>query len=80
MKNIFCSIGNGITCRTCKKILIYFLVNGKILMWIVFKLSIDISLSNENKAQRTTMIRTFKHLVKKKRCVKKESIQSMTLD
>lgn len=49
-------------------------------MWIVFKLSIDISLCNENKEQRTTMVRTFKHLVKKKRGVKKESIQSMTID
>lgn len=75
MKNIFCSIGNGITCRTCKKILIYFLVNGKILMWIVFKLSIDISLSNENKAQRTTMIRTFKHLVKKKDVLKRNQFK-----
>lgn len=37
-------------------------------MWIVFKLSIDISLSNKNKEQRTTMVRTFKHLVIKKMC------------
>lgn len=44
-------------------------------MWIVFKLSIDISLSNENKAQRTTMIRTFKHLVKQKDVLKRNQFK-----
>lgn len=44
-----------------KKKFILFLVYEKYLMMIAFELSIDISLCNENKEKRTTMVRTSKH-------------------
>lgn len=42
-----------------EKKIILFLVYGKYLMMIAFKLSIDISLCNENKGRRTTMVKDF---------------------